>query len=83
MSRFTRIGTAVVGVGLLGERHAEHYQQHPSTGLVLVHDRNPERARLVGERLHVPWTTSLADVAASGAEGQKIELGPANGLRGS
>jgi predicted dehydrogenase len=59
---------AVVGVGLLGEQHAEQYQRNASTRLALVHDRNADRARAVGDRFDVPWTTSLADVAASDVE---------------
>lgn len=59
---------AVVGVGLLGEQHAEQYQGNASTRLALVQDINPERARAAGERLGVRWTTSLDEVAASDAE---------------
>ncbi len=59
---------AVVGVGLLGEQHAEHYQRNPSTHLALVQDIDPDRARAAGERFDVPWTTSLKDLASSDVE---------------
>jgi predicted dehydrogenase len=59
---------AVVGVGLLGEQHAEHDQRKPSTQLTLVPDVDRHRARAVGERRGVPWTTSLEDLATSDVE---------------
>lgn len=68
MSSIAPIGAAVVGVGLLGEQHAEQYLKNPSTELVLVHDSNPDRARAVGDRFGVRWTTNLSDVAESNAE---------------
>jgi predicted dehydrogenase len=59
---------AVVGVGLLGAQHAEQYRQNAHTRLTLVQDIDPERARAAGDRLDVPWTTSLDAVAASDTE---------------
>lgn len=62
-----RVKAAVVGVGLLGEQHAEQYVRSEKAELVLVHDVNPDRARTVGETLGVPWTSNLADVGHSEA----------------
>ncbi len=63
-----RAKTAVIGVGLIGEQHAEAYQGNPRAELVMVCDLNPDRASTVGERLGVAATSSLADVANSDAE---------------
>lgn len=62
------VKAAVIGVGLIGEQHAESYAENPRAELVMVADMNPERARAVGERFGVAWTADLADVAASDAE---------------
>ena len=59
---------AVIGVGLLGEQHAEAYANTPRAELVMVHDLNPDRAKAVGERFGVPYTTDMADIAKSDAE---------------
>jgi predicted dehydrogenase len=63
-----RVKTAVIGVGLIGEQHAESYVENPRADLVMVADMNGERARSVGERLGCRFTTSLDEVAASDAE---------------
>lgn len=63
-----RVKTAVIGVGLIGEQHAESYVENPRAELVMVADMNPETARKVGERFGCPWTTNLDEVAASEAE---------------
>ncbi len=63
-----QVKAAVIGVGLLGEQHADQYAKSPKSELVLVHDANPDRAKAVGELLGVAWTSNLADVAASDAE---------------
>jgi predicted dehydrogenase len=62
------VKAAVIGVGLIGEQHAESYADNPRAELVMVADMNPERARAVGERFGVAWTANLDDVAASDAE---------------
>lgn len=59
---------AVIGVGLIGEQHADSYAENPRAELVMVADLNPDRARTVGERHSVPSTTSLDDVANSDAQ---------------
>lgn len=63
-----RVKTAVIGVGLIGEQHAESYASNPRAELVMVADMNADRAKIVGERFGCASTTSLADVAASDAE---------------
>jgi predicted dehydrogenase len=59
---------AVIGVGLIGEQHAESYFENPRAELVMVCDMNPDRARQVGERFGVPWTTDMDEVGKSDAE---------------
>jgi predicted dehydrogenase len=63
-----RAKAAVIGVGLIGEQHAESYLENPRAELVMVADVNEDRARATGERLGCAWTTSLADVANSDAQ---------------
>lgn len=62
------VKTAVVGVGLIGEQHAESYVENPRAELVMVSDMNPERAAEVGRRFGCPATGNLDDVANSDAE---------------
>lgn len=59
---------AVIGVGLIGEQHAETYAEYPRSELVMVCDLNPERAKAVGERLGCSYTSNVDDVAKSDAE---------------
>lgn len=63
-----RVKTAVIGVGLIGEQHAESYVENPRAELVMVADMNADRAKTVGERFGCAYTASLAEVAASDAE---------------
>jgi predicted dehydrogenase len=65
--QMAKVKSAVVGVGLIGEQHAEAYDSYDRAELVLVHDLNPERARAVGERFGCAWTTDLDVVGASDA----------------
>jgi predicted dehydrogenase len=44
------LGAAVLGVGYLGSRHAEHLATSASFRLLAVHDRDADRARVVAER---------------------------------
>ena len=46
--------TAVIGVGYLGNFHAEKYQQSPDAELVAVVDLNLDQAKKVGDRLGIP-----------------------------
>ncbi|MEZ4499556.1 MAG: Gfo/Idh/MocA family oxidoreductase [Thermomicrobiales bacterium] len=63
-----KVKTAVIGVGLIGEQHAEAYQTNPRAELAMVCDLSAERAASVGERLGVASTTSMADIANSDIE---------------
>ncbi len=45
------VKVAVIGAGLLGSRHARFWSEHPATQLVAVNDIDPERARLVAEKI--------------------------------
>ncbi|CAN5819380.1 Gfo/Idh/MocA family oxidoreductase [soil metagenome] len=63
-----KVKAAVIGVGLIGEQHAESYVDNPRAELVLVADMNADRAKSVGERFGCASTSSLADVAGSNAE---------------
>ncbi len=63
-----RVKAAVIGVGLIGEQHAESYAENPRAELVMVADVNADRARIVGERFGCPSTASLDAVANSDAK---------------
>jgi predicted dehydrogenase len=63
-----RVKAAVIGVGLIGEQHAETYREYERSELVMVHDLNPERAKAVAERLGCRAATSLEEVANSDAQ---------------
>jgi predicted dehydrogenase len=63
-----RVKAAVVGVGLIGEQHAETYQEYPRSELVMVYDRDVDRARAVAERLGCRAAESLENIANSEAE---------------
>lgn len=49
----SQLKVGVLGVGLMGERHARVLRSIPEAHLVGVYDTDPERARLVGERYGV------------------------------
>ncbi|MCX7591922.1 MAG: Gfo/Idh/MocA family oxidoreductase [Kiritimatiellae bacterium] len=53
---------AVIGMGPIGNLHAEIYKQDPLAQLVAVCDIIAERARAAGERLEVPWFTSAPEM---------------------
>jgi predicted dehydrogenase len=65
MENAGRVKAAVIGVGLIGEQHAEVYQEYPRSELALVYDVNPERARAVAERLGCEVAATLDDIANS------------------
>lgn len=62
------VKTAVIGVGLIGEQHAESYVENPRAELVMVADMNSDRAAEVGRRFGCQSSGSLDDVANSDAE---------------
>ncbi len=63
-----RVKAAVIGVGLIGEQHAETYQEYPRSELVMVFDRDPERALAVANKLGCHAAESLEEIANSDAE---------------
>ncbi|MFN8489048.1 MAG: Gfo/Idh/MocA family oxidoreductase [Caldilineaceae bacterium] len=63
-----KVKAAVIGVGLIGEQHAETYRDYPRSELAYVMDLNPDRAKAVGERLGCRYTTSYAELAESDVE---------------
>ena len=50
-----KIGVAVIGAGLLGERHARVFAEIPAAELVAVVDIREERARAVAEKHGAAW----------------------------
>ena len=56
--------TCVIGMGPIGNLHADIYQGDDLAELVGVCDIIPERAKSAGERLGVPWFTSAAGMLA-------------------
>ncbi|MCS7022085.1 MAG: Gfo/Idh/MocA family oxidoreductase [Gemmataceae bacterium] len=56
----TRLRTAVIGVGHLGQHHARILAHLPDVELVGVVDSNPEQARLIAERFHTRAYTHYA-----------------------
>jgi predicted dehydrogenase len=68
MENTRRVKAAVVGVGLIGEQHADVYHEYLRSDLVLVTDLDLERARTVAGRLGCRVAETLDDVANSDAE---------------
>ncbi len=63
------IGAAVIGLGMMGERHARVWQELPSTRLVSVYDIVSERAEEVASALGCEAAGSLEEaVSAEGVE---------------
>jgi predicted dehydrogenase len=71
---------AIIGVGLMGESHAETYQHYRRSELVVVCDSDQARARAVGERFQCSYTTSYDDVAEGDADGVVIATPDASHL---
>lgn len=65
-----QLGAAVVGLGMMGERHARVWQELHSTRLVSVYDIVSERAEEVAEALGCEAAGSLEE--AIGADGVQI-----------
>jgi UDP-N-acetyl-2-amino-2-deoxyglucuronate dehydrogenase len=57
---------AIVGLGHIGKRHAEHIQQNTNCTLVAVCDANP----VVGNGLSIPFYTQIEDMLAA----EKIDV---------
>ena len=59
-----RLGYALVGTGAIAGKQAEALSQVPRARLVAVYNHTPEKARTLGERWDVPWTTSYDELLA-------------------
>jgi predicted dehydrogenase len=59
-----QLKVAIVGMGLIGNRHAWAYERHPRVDIVAVCDDDPERARRAAERFGCAGYTSFDDIAA-------------------
>ena len=57
-----RMRAAVVGVGVMGRRHAQAIKEFPGTELVAVVDAVHDRVVAVGNELEVPWYTEYRDM---------------------
>ena len=87
-----RLGVVVIGVGLMGRRHAENVRKFPEMELVAVVDARPDVAQAVGEALGgAHWTADPAEAlrlpncqaaiiaTAAGTHADLIELAALNG----
>lgn len=61
-----RIGAAVIGLGMMGERHARLWQELHSTRLVSVYDIVSQRAEQVAEALGCEAAGSLSEAIEAG-----------------
>jgi predicted dehydrogenase len=52
----------VIGLGPIGNLHANIYKNDELVELIGVCDRNPERAKAAGERLGVPYYLSAPEM---------------------
>lgn len=57
-----RIKTAVIGVGYLGQFHAEKYVQLPQSDLIAVVDASEQNARSISDKLGVQAYTDYTDL---------------------
>ena len=63
-----KVKAAVIGVGLIGEQHAQTYREYERSELTYVMDLNAQRAKAVGEELGCRYTSSLDELADSDVE---------------
>ena len=52
-----RVGVALIGAGLFGERHAQAYSRHHAVNFVAVCDLNLPRAEQIAERYNAGYAT--------------------------
>lgn len=57
----------VIGMGPIGNLHADIYKTDPLSDLVGVCDIIPDRARAAGERLGIPWFDNAPDMLSAAA----------------
>ena len=65
-----KLGAAVIGAGKYGEVHIKTYQKDSHVELIKIWSRSKERAKRIGEKYKVPYTTSLKEIA----EDKKIKI---------
>jgi predicted dehydrogenase len=66
----TKLGVGVIGVGILGSRHARVYQEQDATQLVAVADSDQKKLNELGSKLNVrAFDDHRAMVAALGPKG--------------
>jgi predicted dehydrogenase len=56
---------AVIGMGPIGNIHADMYKSDPLSELACVCDRDADRAQRAGARLSVPWFASAAEMLST------------------
>ena len=64
MQTTSRLRVAIVGMGLIGNRHAWAYEQHPRVDIVGVCDNDATRAGQGAARFGCPGFTSFEEIAA-------------------
>ena len=58
------VGFGVVGLGAISVQHIEAIRAVGGSRLAAVMTRSPDKARAIGERAGVPWTTDLNELLA-------------------
>lgn len=61
----TQLGACVIGLGMMGERHARIWAELPTTRLVSVHDVVPQRAAALAQQYGAAAADSLAAALAA------------------
>jgi predicted dehydrogenase len=66
----TKLGVGVIGVGILGSRHARVYQEQEATQLVGIADSDPKKSKELGNKLNVrSFDDHRAMITALGPKG--------------
>ena len=58
-----KLGVAVIGVGIYGEVHVRTYKKDNRVKLLKIWSRSEERAKKIGEKYNVPYTTDLEKIS--------------------
>jgi len=66
----SKIGAAVIGVGIYGEVHVRNYKANPNVELISIWSRSPQRAKETGEKYGCQYTTDLDAIA----DDKKIDI---------
>lgn len=57
-----QVGVGVIGVGILGSRHARVYQEQEATSLVAIADKNPARGTELASKLGIRFFGNYAEL---------------------